>query len=50
MTHLPGARIYELTVGDWIRKRSVPLPASLSTKPTSGRGFPNRRTPAAIPE
>ena len=50
MTHLSEARIYELTVGDWIRKHSVPLPTSFSTKPTSGRGFPNRWTPAAIPE
>jgi len=39
MTHLPEARIYELTVGDWIAFLS---PASLSTKPTSGSGFPNR--------
>ena len=47
---LSEARIYELTAGDWIRKPSVPLPTSFSTKPTSGRGFPNRWTPAAIPE
>jgi hypothetical protein len=49
MTRLSEALIYELTVGDWIRKPSVP-PTSFSTKPTSGRGFPNRWTPAAIPE
>jgi hypothetical protein len=28
MTHLPEARIYELTVGDWIWKPSVPLPTA----------------------
>jgi hypothetical protein len=43
MTHLSEARIYELTVGDWIRKPSVPLPTSFSTEPTSGRGVPNQR-------